>query len=425
MEYIPYGRQYIDQEDINAVVDILKSDWLTQGPKIKEFEDAMAAYHGCDYAVSFSSGTAALHGAYYVSTKFPFGKKGVCLEDKYFFTNSKSRSQEEYDKYKNHYWEFITTPSTFVASANGGLYCGGSAKFVDIDINTYCIDLDQIESSITEDTRVITPVSYAGYPIDIKAIKNLHPIKQNNICIIHDASHALGARRNGHGIADFADMTILSFHPVKHITTAEGGMVLTNNKEYYEKLVMFRNHGITKDPTKFFNRPDGDWYYEMQELGYNYRLTDLQCALGVTQLKKADKFIYKRNQIARMYEKELRPIEWISLPPGFNKDWLERKDYNELITKPENLHSYHLFPVILDRKIDRRKFYEYLKGCNIGVQVHYIPVNQQFVYSDGKTDTDTPNANDFYNRELSLPMYYALNDDDFQRIIEVIKRYKI
>lgn len=398
MEYIPYGKQYIDQDDIDAVVEVLKSDWLTQGPRIKEFESMVASYHKCKYAVAFCNGTAALHGAYFVSTKFSFGKSG-----------------------NNQYWEFITSPITFVASANGGLYCGGSPKFVDIDINTYCIDIESIEDKINDDTRVITPVSYAGYPVDIKAIRELPKVKENNVCIIHDACHAIGARRNGYGIADYADMTILSFHPVKHITTGEGGMVLTNNKDYYEMLLMFRNHGITKEEEAFIEEPSGPWHYEMQQLGYNYRITDIQCALGISQMKKLDGFLLKRNQIAKIYEDELKNTEWIKTPPGF--EIIGGMNGNQFKEIPEYLHSYHLYPVLLGKQLERNKFFDYMHENKIGVQVHYIPVESQIYYKRNFNMKDSHKAKDLSQRIISLPIFPSLEEGQIEYILRTIKNY--
>lgn len=419
MKYIPYGRQYIDQDDIDSVVRVLQSDWLTQGPKINEFEESVAAYHGCKHAVAFCNGTAALHGAYYVSTKFPFGAKGNVIGGIDLLNSWNKPCTNEGEAFKKQYWEFITSPITFVASANGGIYCNGSPRFADIDINSFCIDIEKIEELITEDTRVITPVSYAGYPVDLKAIKNLSKVRENNICIIHDACHAIGARRDGHGIADYADMTILSFHPVKHITTGEGGMVLTNNEEYYQKLILFRNHGITKEEGQFLKEKEGDWYYEMQELGYNYRITDIQCALGLSQLKKLDKFLYNRNRIAQNYEYELGDINWMRMAPGFDKSWIFDGLYNNLDLKPDNMHSYHLFPILLDKKIDRKKFFNYMRQNGIGVQVHYIPVNRQAFYDCNFS----PIADDFYAGQLSLPMYYNYSEEDFNIVIKCIRAY--
>ena len=419
MEIIPYGKQYIDQDDIDAVIEVLNSDWLTQGPKVKEFEDNVARYHHCKYAVAFCNGTAALHASYYVSTKFPFGKGDKRIEDLNIFTSYRNPSEKEYLSFKKQYWEFITTPITFVATANAGLYCGGSQKFVDIDLKTYCIDIEKIEDEITDLTRVITAVSYAGYPVDIKAIKSLPKVKNNNICIIHDACHAIGARRNGQGIVDFADMTVLSFHPVKHITTGEGGMVITNNKEYYDKLILFRNHGITKNQKLFVNKADGGWYYEMQELGYNYRLTDIQSALGISQMKKLDLFLYRRNQIAQIYQNELQIFQWMELPPTFNKDWLEKNEYKDLIIKPKNLHAYHLFPIKLDARVDKKNFFNYMYDNGIGVQVHYIPIHLQPSYSkyyNQFSKAHYENSKLFYESEISLPMYFNLENSKVQKV---------
>lgn len=416
--FIPYGKQYIDQSDIDAVTEVLESDWITQGPKIREFEDAVAKYHNCKYAVAFSSGTAALHGAYYVSTKFPFGKKQNTIRDLNSFLSWGRPSTKDFDQFCEQYWEFITTPLTFAATANAGLYCGGAPKFVDIDMSTYCIDIEQIEDMITEDTRVITPVSYAGYPVDIKTIRELPKVKENKICIIHDACHAFGAIREGHGIADFADMTILSFHPVKHICTGEGGMVLTNNEDYYKKLLLFRSHGITKNKEDFKSELDGDWYYEMQELGYNYRITDMQCALGLSQLKKIDQFLYKRNQIAKMYEEDLKEIEWIKTPPGFDLSWINNIEYENLKEKPENLHAYHLYPILLDEKVNRKEFFDHMRKNGIGVQVHYVPVEKLPVY---EKFVRCQKSISFYRREISVPIYYLLGGDELKIIFNLIK----
>lgn len=394
MEFIPYGKQYIDEEDINAVVDVLKSEWLTQGPKIHEFEDAVAKYHNCKYAVAFSNGTAALHGAYYSS--------GLKMGD-----------------------EFITTSITFAATANAGLYCGGVPKFVDIDMNTYCIDIDKIEEVITDKTKVITPVSYAGYPVDISAIKNLPKVKQNNICVIHDACHAIGSRINQNEISTHADMTILSFHPVKHIACGEGGMVLTNSEELYKKLLLFRNHGITKDTNDYVRKDEGLWYHEMQDLGYNYRLTDIQCALGISQMKKLDRSLIERNKIAQIYEDELGDINWITLPPRFDKEWLNEINSSRFEKKPANLHSYHLYPILLHDSVNRKDFFNYLRDNNIGVQIHYIPIPMHPYYKNTyKVDKEKlKNSYSFYSKEISIPMYYSLKEEDVSYIIQKIISY--
>lgn len=392
MEIISYGRQFIDEDDIKIVVETLKSDYMTQGPKIKEFEEKVAEYHGCKYAVAFCNGTAALHAAYY--------SIGLKKDD-----------------------EFVTSPITFAASGNGGLYLGGIPKFVDIDKDTYNMDINKLPEVITEKTKVITPVSLAGYPVDLKAIRGIIEKTGKDIKIIHDAAHAIGALRDGRNIVDYADVTILSFHPVKHVTTGEGGMVLTNSKEYYKKLCLFRTHGITKDPKELLEN-HGAWYYEMQDLGYNYRITDMQCALGITQMNKLNRSLYKRNQIAKFYEKELKDIKWLKLPlKYFSKEWLNDEKYKNLKEKPENLNSYHLFPILLKNSEERKKFFDYMREKNIFVQVHYIPLHLMPYYRKnfGYKKGDFPVAEDYYSREVSLPMYPTLTEEELKYIIKIIK----
>lgn len=395
MKTISYGRQYIDEADIKAVLETLQSDYMTQGPKVKEFEDKVAEYHGCKYAVAFCNGTAALHGAYYAV--------GLKEGD-----------------------EFITSPITFAASGNGALYLGGVPKFVDIDKDTYNMDITKLKENITNKTKVITPVSLAGYPVDLKTIREIIDEIGKDIKIIHDAAHAIGAKRDGRNIVDYADVTILSFHPVKHITTGEGGMVLTNDEEYYKKLCLFRTHGITRNPEELIEN-HGAWYYEMQDLGYNYRITDMQCALGMTQIDKLDNSLYKRNQIAKYYEEELKNVEWLKLPLGyFSKEWLNNKKYEELKEKPENLNSYHLFPVLLENAEERKRFFDYMRENNIFVQVHYIPLHTMPYYKEkyGYKKGDFPIAENYYEREVSLPMYPTLTKEELEYTVKKIKEFK-
>lgn len=392
MKPISYGRQYIDEKDIEAVLEALQSDYMTQGPKIKEFEEYVARYHNCKYAVAVSNGTAALHAAYYAV--------GLKEGD-----------------------EFITTPITFAASANGALYLGGIPRFVDIDKDNYNIDISKIENAITGKTKVITPVSFAGYPVDLKEIRKI--ADRHDLKIIHDAAHAIGAQRNGASIVDYADATILSFHPVKHIATGEGGMILTNDEEVYKKLLLFRTHGITKVQDELIEN-HGPWYYEMQELGYNYRITDMQCALGITQMKKLDNSIYKRNKIAKYYEKQLKDLEWLELPLNyFDKDWLEEKKYDDLKEKPKNLNSYHLFPIKVKDPNKRLEFFNYLRNNNIFVQVHYIPVHIMPYYKEkfGFKVGDYPVAEEFYMKEISIPMFPTLIEEQLEYIVEKIKSW--
>jgi len=384
--HIPYGRQTIDADDIDAVVEALTSDFMTQGPKIAEFEEAMAVYHGCRFAVAFSNGTAALHGSYHASRI----QKGE---------------------------EFITSPITFAASANGGLYVGATPKFVDVNIADGLMNLDLLEGSITSSTKVVTPVSYAGYPVDIESVRNI--TDRHGLTVIHDAAHAIGARRNGRSITEGADMTILSFHPVKHVATGEGGMVLTDNETLYRRLQLFRTHGITRDPD-LLEENHGAWYYEMQELGFNYRITDLQCALGLSQLGKLDHSLYRRNVIARYYREHLSKLDWLDLPMyPFSTSWLDDPNYSELENLPSDLHAYHLFPILVKDPALRKPLFDYLRSSGIFVQVHYIPVHTLPYYRRefGLKKGDFPLAEAFYAREISLPMFPALTKEQLEYIV--------
>lgn len=374
---IPYGRQCIDDDDIAAVVEALKSDYLTTGPKVQEFEEAFAEYVGAKYAVAVANGTAALHLA--------------CLAGNIGFGH-----------------EVITTPITFAASANCALYVGATPVFADIDPVTYNIDPQEILQKITPKTKAIVPVHYTGLPCDMERI---HEIAiEHNLIVIEDACHALGAKYNESKIGDctYSDMTVFSFHPVKHITTGEGGMITTNNNELYEKLIMFRSHGITRNQDKFLEN-HGSWYYEMQILGYNYRLTDIQCALGISQLKKADIFIKRRREIAEIYSEALRGLPLI-LPS-------EKEGY---------YNPYHLYVIKVekDSPLDRNTLYEELKKVGVLCQVHYIPVHllpyyrKKFGYKTG----DYPHAEMYYQHCLTLPLYPLMTDEDVFYVIEQLKR---
>lgn len=368
---IPYGRQWIDEKDIEEVVKVLESDWLTQGPQIEKFEEEIASYVGAKYAVAFNSGTSALHGAMFAA--------GVTKDN-----------------------EIISSPITFVASTNAGIYLGAKPIFADIDNRTYCIDTSKIEEKITSKTKVIVPVDYAGYPVDIEKINEI--AKKYNLVVIEDAAHALGAQRNGEKVGTQADMTMFSFHPVKHITTGEGGIITTNNEEYYEKLKIFRSHGITKDETKL-TRNDGPWYYEMQYLGYNYRITDIQCALGRSQLRKLESFIERRIEIAKKYDEAFKDNSNIQLPP-----------------KSENTrHVYHLYPILVPKE-KRSYIFNKLREKNIFAQVHYIPVHTQpyYITNYGYKYGDYPNAEEFYEREISIPIYPKLTNEEQEYVIKTL-----
>jgi len=377
-ELLPYGHQWIDDEDIKAVSDILHSDWITQGSKVVEFEKEFANYVGAPYAVAVSSGTAALHTACFAAQI----KKGD---------------------------EAITTPITFAASANCVLYQGGIPVFADIREDTLNIDPEEIKKKITSDTRAIIPVDFTGQPVDLEKI--LQIARKNNLIVIEDASHALGATYKDSKIGSISDMTIFSFHPVKHITTGEGGMITTNNKEYYERLILFRTHGITKDKGKLLNY-DGPWYYEMQELGYNYRLTDFQCALGISQLKKIDIIIQRRREIVQKYNYEFKSVPEIKIPQitpaGSNPAW----------------HIY-IIQLNLDRlKVDRREIFEALRAENIGVNVHYIPVHLQPYYQKrfGYHPGDFPKAENYYSRAITLPVFPKMSDKDIGDVVAAVKK---
>lgn len=371
-KFLPYGKQTIDDEDINEVIETLKSDFITQGPKIDEFENALAKYCGAKYAVAFNSGTSALHGAY-----FALGlKKGDMM---------------------------ITSPNTFVASSNAALYLGASVKFGDVEKNTGNIDVSKLETD--DNTKLITPVHYSGNPVDLKELSEI-----DNVKIIEDGAHALGAKYNGKKIGSltYSEMAMFSFHPVKHITTGEGGIIVTNDDEYYERLQLFRSHGITKN--NLVNESHGDWYYEMQELGFNYRITDIQCALGLSQLKKLDSFVKSRRKIASIYN-----------------EIFEDNPYFDVTIEKEGCESaYHLYPILLNDELTKHKkeIFSKLRSNGLGVQVHYIPVYKQPYYQKlGFNDDLCPVCEEFYKRELSIPMYPALTNEDIEFVKDTL--YKV
>lgn len=378
---IPYGRQSITDEDIQAVVAVLKSDFLTQGPIISEFENAFAEYIGVKYAVAVSNGTAALH-----LSNLALGVK----------PGSK----------------VITTPITFVASANSVLYCGGEVDFVDIDPVTYVMDLDKLElilkNAVAGTYSGIIPVDLAGYPVDMERLKSI--ADQYSLWIIEDACHAPGGffkdskgEVQNCGNNQYSDLAIFSFHPVKHIAAGEGGMITTNNKELYEKLILLRSHGITKNPD-LLHQNDGGWYYEMQVLGYNYRLTDFQAALGLSQLKKADLGLKRRKEIAQNYYESFKDKEYILGQSGVVEG-----------------HAYHLY--IIEVK-NRLGLYNYLREKNIFAQIHYIPVHTLPYYKNkGWKNGDFPVAEAYYTRALSLPMFPSLTDEEQNFVIEKVKEF--
>ena len=377
MSAFTYGRQSIDSDDIKAVVSVLRSDFLTQGPKIKEFEDALCEYTGAKYAVAVANGTAALHLAVLAL--------GIKEGD-----------------------EVITSPITFIASANCVSYTGGAVRFADIEPQTALIDLQEIKKQITKRTKAIIPVHFAGQSCDMEKIGKI--AKKNNLFVIEDAAHAIGSKYNGEkvGSCRYSDMTIFSFHPVKTITTGEGGTITTNNNKLYEKLLMLRSHGVTRNE-KYLTENDGAWYYEMQMLGFNYRLTDIQAALGISQLKKLDKFVDRRREIVDLYRLSFHGDDRFKL--------LEEKKYSHA--------AFHLCPLLIDFskvRIDKKKLFLRLKEKGINLQVHYIPVHLQPYYKKmGFREGDFPKAEAYYESTVSLPLYPDLKNSDVKHIVKIIK----
>ncbi|MDM5246497.1 UDP-4-amino-4,6-dideoxy-N-acetyl-beta-L-altrosamine transaminase [Lysinibacillus sp. G4S2] len=373
--YLPYGKQYIDEADIAAVVNILRSDYLTTGPVIQQFEKKIADYVGAKYAVSFSNGTAALHGACFAA--------GIGEDD-----------------------EVITTPITFAASANCILYQGGTVVFADVDQQTYNIDPLEIEKKITAKTKAIIPVHFTGQPANLDAIHKL--AKEHNLIVIEDAAHALGATYKDEKIGALSDMTMFSFHPVKHITTGEGGIITTNSEEYYEKLMQFRSHGITRD-SKLLPENPGSWYYDMQYLGYNYRMTDIQAALGCSQLNKLDVFVKRRKEIVTAYNEAFNDLIEVQMP----------------YQHPDTDSSWHLYILKLNLEtltLSRKDVFKDLHNLNIGVNVHYIPVHTLSYYQElGYKKGSLPKAEQLYEEIISLPLFPLMTNQDIQDVINAVK----
>ncbi|MDZ8189551.1 MAG: UDP-4-amino-4,6-dideoxy-N-acetyl-beta-L-altrosamine transaminase [Nostoc sp. ChiSLP02] len=382
-DYIPYGRQDINQEDIDAVIAVLRSDWITQGPSIERFEQAVANYCNVKYAVAVSSATAALHIA--------------CL----------AAGLGEGD----FLW---TSPNTFVASANCGLYCNAKVDFVDIDANTYNLSVDELESKLAKAQKqgclpkVLVPVHFAGQSCEMEKIAVLS--QQYNFKIIEDASHAIGGRyqKKPVGCCEFSDMTVFSFHPVKIITTGEGGMVLTNQEELYQKLIRLRSHGITRNPDLMQGESYGSWYYEQLELGFNYRMTDIQAALGTSQMQRLDEFVERRCFLANRYHQLLQDLP-LMLP------WQH----------PDTNSSWHLYVIRL--KVDKinkthRQVFEELRKAGIGVNLHYIPVHLQPYYQNiGFKWGDYLQAEHYYQETISIPIYYGMTEEVQDFVVNTIK----
>lgn len=378
-QFLSYGKQSIDEEDELAVLETLCSDYLTQGPKVVEFENAICDYTGVKYCVAVSNGTAALHIAVAALEIGP-------------------------------HFEGITSPITFVASSNALIYNRLRPVFADIDENTYNLDPDKTAIVLSEKTRLIIPIHFAGQAADMDSFSKL--AQNHSLHIIEDASHALGSfYKDGSKVGNckYSDMTTFSFHPVKTITTGEGGAITTNSKELYEKLFFLRSHGITSDPFRLIENP-GPWYYEMQMLGFNYRMCDIQAALGVSQMKKLDSFMNRRRTIIQKYNRSFANIDWLRIP-------YESKGL---------ISCFHLYVVQIDFErigLDRKIVMTSLREKNVGTQVHYIPVHTQPYYRQnyGTAVGDFPIAENYYNKCLSLPLFPAMTDQDVEYVIETVR----
>lgn len=367
---IPYGRQIIEEDDIQAVVEVLRSDYLTTGPKIAEFEKSVADYVGAKYAVAVSNGTAALHAACFAA--------GIKEGD-----------------------EVITTPLTFAASSNCILYCKATPVFADVDLRTYNIDAEDIKRKITDRTKAVIPVHLAGQPCDMDAVRKI--AAEYGLTVIEDGAHALGAEYKGRKIGALSDMTTFSFHPVKPITTGEGGMVVTDQEELYKKLILFRSHGITRDG-ELLTENQGPWFYQQLELGYNYRITDIQCALGCSQMKKLERFLRRRRELAGRYDKAFRDISNIITPYQLS----------------DTDSGWHLY-IIQVQGCDRKQVFEALRAKGIGVNVHYIPVYSHPYYrAHGYQDVCCPHAEQIYKQMISIPLHPAMTDDQQDYVIHAV-----
>jgi UDP-4-amino-4,6-dideoxy-N-acetyl-beta-L-altrosamine transaminase len=380
MNKIPYGRQNIEQDDIEGVVKALNHDFLTQGPKVVEFENKFAQYVGSDYSVAVSNATAGLH---------------ICVL---------ALGLKEGER-------VITTPITFAASANCVRYAGGEVWFADIDPETYLLDINSVRELIESKPRGffkgIIPVDFAGLPINLEEYKEL--AEEHNLWIVEDACHAPGGSftdsknvKQNCGNGKFAELSVFSFHPVKHIACGEGGMVTTNSKKLYDSLLKLRSHGITKND---MSENHGGWYYEMQELGFNYRLTDIQSALGITQLAKNEIGVERRNEIARAYKKAFEgKIKFQSLPKG-------------------KLNAHHLFVIEVE---NRKEVYDYLHANDILAQIHYIPVHTLPYYKEiGYKGAALTNAENYYSQCISLPMFPSLTEEEQEYVIEKILKFEL
>lgn len=376
MDILPYGHQWVDGEDVSAVVDVLRGDWLTQGPRVEEFERRTAEYCGVKYAVAVNSGTAALHAAVFAA--------GVGPGD-----------------------EVITSPLSFVASANCAVYVGAVPRFADVGKGGFNLDPMDLRHRLTPKTKAVIPVDYSGHPAALDEINSM--AHAHDLTVIQDAAHSMGAEYRGRRVGAQSDMTILSFHPVKLMTTGEGGMVLTDNPRFFERLQQFRSHGIVR-PSITYGEEKRPWYYEMQDVGFNFRLSDLQSALGISQLKKVDMFIKRRREIAAIYDRAFSALP-LARP---------------LSQRPEVKSSRHLYVLQIDFNElgkSRSGVMAELASRGVGSQVHYIPIHLHPYYKRtyGTREGDFPNAEEFYERALTLPLYPKMEDSDVERVVAAVQ----
>lgn len=381
---IPYGRQEITQEDIDVVVEVLESDFLTQGPKVPEFENTVASHVGARFGVAVNSATSALHIA--------CAALGLGEGD----------------------WLW-TSPVTFVASANCGLYCGAKVDFVDIDPRTYNLCPDALERKLEQAReqdrlpKVVVPVHLCGQPCDMERIKALS--ERYGFRIVEDASHAIGGKYQGEfiGSGRYSDITVFSFHPVKIVTTAEGGMAVTNDAELAQRMEMLRSHGITRDRARMTHEPDGPWYYQQVELGFNYRMTELQAALGLSQMTRLDDFVKRRHELARRYDELLADLPVLS-------PWQHPDSYS-------GLHLYVIRLKLGEIRASHREVFESLREQGIGVNLHYIPVHTQpFYEAMGFAPDDFPESMRYYNEAISIPMYHGLTFEQQDAVVGALKQ---
>lgn len=372
-KFLPYGLHDLSDEDKEAVKEVLDGDWITTGPKVQEFENAICSYVNAKYGVAVNSGTSALDIAY-AALDLPLGS------------------------------EVITTPFTFAATSSMLITNRLKPVFADIQKDTYNIDPEKIEEKITNKTKAIAYVDYAGQPCDIKHIKEI--AEKHNLLLVEDAAHAIGAEYDGKKVGTFADITEFSFHPVKHITTGEGGLCTTNNEELAQHMRLLRNHGMDKEVKERFG-PKSGWSYDIKILGRNYRITDIQCALGISQLKRLDEFLEKRKAIVQTYNEAFESVDKVTTP----------------VVRDNVTHAWHLYTILLDKSVDRNQFFTEMRKRNIGVNVHYIPIYNFTYYKNNLkiSPKDYPVTEDVFSRIITLPLFSKMSEEDKKDVISTVK----